>query len=320
MGEPLVQLSPLDSGPVTHAGLFDKHAAGSESNVLIGVSRLGHRTALITKLGVDGLSRFILATLRGEGVDTKWVRKIEGKNCGVYITQRNYPVPGKNDVIYFRSDSAARTISVSDVPAEAIQQGKYFHLSGITPALSDSCRKASLHAARIATKNGVGFSFDPNYRRKLWPIKRAGPVFKSLARISNLLFLDVMEASIILGSKQEGRKPNTILKALSGIGPETVVLKLGIEGGIAAMRNGEFFHVPSFKAPIEDSIGAGDAVVSGFLAGTLEGKDILSSLKWAAASSALVVMRRGDYENLPTPPELQSFISSREAHLEFDLR
>jgi sugar/nucleoside kinase (ribokinase family) len=320
MGEPLVQFSPLDSGPLSQAGIFDKHAAGAESNVLIGLSRLGHRTALISKVGNDELSRFVLSTLRGEGVDTRWVKRVAGKNVGVYVTQRNYPVLGKNDVIYYRGESAASTISVADVPEDAIRQSRVFHLSGITPALSASCRRASHHASRLAKKYGVIFSFDPNYRRKLWPVASAKPVFKSMAGLSDLLFLDVEEASIILGGRQAGHRPEATLRALSKLGPETVVLKLGAQGGLTALATGKYFHVPSFKVPVVDAIGAGDAVVSGFLSGLLRDKDTRTCLKWAAASSALVVTRRGDFENLPTPTDLQNFLAAKEAKTEFDPR
>jgi 2-dehydro-3-deoxygluconokinase len=253
-------------------------------------------------------------------VDTSWIKQVEGKNVGVYIAQRNYPVPGKNDVIYYRGESAAKTISVVDVPEDVIKRSKVFHLSGITPALSASCLKASHHAARLAKKHGVIFSFDPNYRRKLWSTASARPVFRSLAGLANLLFLDVAEASIILGSARAGRRPEATLRALSELGPDTVVLKLGAEGGLAALKRGKYFHVPSFKVPVIDVIGAGDAVVSGFISGLLRNEDTITSLRWAAASSALVVMRRGDFENLPTPNDLQDFITATNASSDFDPR
>jgi 2-dehydro-3-deoxygluconokinase len=296
------------------------HTAGSESNALIGLSRLGHRTALISKLGFDELSSFILMTLRGQGVQTRWIRQVEGKNCGIYIAQRNYPVPGKDDVVYYRGESAARSLSPSDVPEDAIGGSKIFHLSGITPALSPSCRRASFRAARLAKKHGVIFSFDPNYRRKLWSIDEARPVFRSLAAIAGLLFLDTNEASIILGDSVVSRGPEVTLKALSQLGPQAVVLKLGAEGGLAASDHGNYFHVPSYKVQVEDVIGAGDAAVSGFVSGLLKKKDLETCLKWAAACSALVVMRRGDFENLPTKADLEKFMAAEESASEFDPR
>lgn len=320
MGEPLVQFSPIESGPLRHAGLFDKHAAGAESNVVIGLSRLGHRTALITKLGGDELSSFILMTLRSEGVGTRWVKREEGRNCGVYVTQRNYPVPGRNDVIYFRSGSAASTISPEDIPDEAFKLAKVFHLSGITPALSASCLKASLHASKLAKRHGTIFCFDPNYRRKLWSIEQARPVFKKLTAAADLLFLDIPEASIILGRQLDGHRSESITRSLAKLGPETIVLKMGAEGGLASWKDEEFLRIPSYNVPVVDSIGAGDAVVSGFLSGMLRGKGPETCLKWAAASSALVVLRRGDFENLPTRSDLQAFLAAKESNREFDPR
>ena len=319
-GEPLVQFSPLESGPLSYASLFDKHVAGSESNVLIGISRLGHRTALITKLGTDELSRFILSTLKGEGVDTRWISQLPDKSCGIYISQRNFPVPGKNDVVYFRSDSATRTFAASDLPREAFAHGRIFHLSGITPALSDACLKASFRAVRLAKENQMTFSFDPNYRRKLWPAKKAARAYKRLVASADIIFLDVTEASIILEKEQRGAKPELTARALAKLGPKVVVLKLGARGGIAALCDGAYTHSPSFEVAVVDVIGAGDAVVAGFLSGLLDGKDPLTCLRWAAAASSLVVSRRGDFENLPTPTQLESFLAARSDAGNFDLR
>lgn len=319
IGEPLVQFSPLESGPLSYARTFDMHAAGAESNVLIGISRLGHRTALITKVGTDELSRFILTTLRGEGVDTRWVVQVPGMTCGAYVAQRNYPVPEKSDVIYFRRGSAASTISVKDVPEEAVRLSRIVHLSGITPALSSSCKNACLHAARLARDNGAVVSFDPNYRKKLWQPEEAAPVFRELVGLADIVFLDRAEASMILREDRERRGLESTLRALVELGPGTVVLKLGTRG-MVALRDGRRYEVPAFAVSVVDVIGAGDAVVSGFLSGTLYKKDIRTCLQWGAACSALVVMRRGDFENLPTLPQLQTFLTSRAGREDVDLR
>lgn len=319
LGEPLVQFNPLDPGPLSQSRLFDTHAAGAESNVLIGISRLGHKTAMITKIGTDELSRFVLTTLRGEGVDTRWVVQVPGMNCGVYVAQRNYPIPDKSDVVYYRRGSAASTISVQDVPEEAMSLTRILHLSGITPALSNSCKNASLHAARLAKDNGVVFSFDPNYRKKLWAPEEAAPVFREFVALADIVFLDRGEASMILGEDLARRGRGPVLRAIAKLGPGTVVLKEGARG-LVALKDGKLYQVPAFTVPVVDVIGAGDGVVSGFLSGMLDEKDVRTCLQWGAASGALVVMRRGDFENLPTPAELQNFLTSRAGREEFDLR
>ena len=152
LGESLVQFNPLETGPLKHVSLFEKHAAGAESNVIIGISRLGFKTAYITKLGKDEFSKFILSTLKGEGVDVSGVKQMDGKNCGIFFVQRGYPIPGKSDVIYFRSDSAARYLTPEDLETKLISGSRILHITGITPALSESCRETILEAVRIAKR------------------------------------------------------------------------------------------------------------------------------------------------------------------------
>ena len=98
-GEPLVQLNPLEEGPLRHVHLFDKHTAGSEVNVLIGISRLGFKTSLITRLGKDEFSQFVLASLKSEAVGVEGIKLMDGKNCGVFFVQRDYPIPEKSYVV-----------------------------------------------------------------------------------------------------------------------------------------------------------------------------------------------------------------------------
>lgn len=317
VGEPLVQFNPLDEGPMRHANLFEKHAAGAESNIAIGVSRLGHRAALITKLGFDQLSKFVLSTLKGEGVETKWIKQVEGKSCGVFVVQRNYPVPGKSDLIYYRNDSAARLLSPADISEDAIRQSKILQLSGITPALSDSCRKACFRAIDLAEKHGVKFSFDPNYRRRLWSVREAAPVFMAMAKRADILFSSPEEGEMILGKRVSGEK---MLEELSKLGPKTVVLKLGAKKGLLAKSPQGKARAPSYAVPVVDVIGAGDGAVAGFLSALLSGEKLARCLKTAAACSALVVMRRGDFENLPTRDELEKFLLAFEKGVAIDQR
>jgi sugar/nucleoside kinase (ribokinase family) len=300
-----------------HANLFEKHAAGAESNIAIGVSRLGHRAALITKLGFDQLSKFVLSTLKGEGVETKWIKQVDGKSCGIFVVQRNYPVPGKSDLIYYRNDSAARLLSPADISEDAIRQSQILQLSGITPALSDSCRKACFRAIDLAEKHGVKFSFDPNYRRRLWSVEDARPVFLAMAKRADILFSSPEEAEIMLRRRFNEERT---LEELSRLGPKTVVLKLGAKKGLLARTPQGRARAPSYAVPVVDVIGAGDSAVAGFLSGLLSGEKLGRSLKFASACSALTVMRRGDFENLPTRDDLEKFLLAFEKGVAIDER
>jgi sugar/nucleoside kinase (ribokinase family) len=323
LGEPLVQLNPLEEGPIQHAHLFEKHAAGSEVNVLIGLSRLGFKTSLITKLGRDEFSKFMLATLKSEDVGIEGVKQIDGKNCGVFFVQRGYPIPERSDVIYYRSDSAAKLLSPDDVDETLIRESKILHLTGITPALSDSCKEATFKALSIAKKNKVKVSFDTNYRKKLWSASDARSVLLEIARKSDFLFTDLGDIGIMFNDGEKGRPivdMNEALNKLSALGPETVVLKLGATKGLVARSPEGLAKSSSVRVPVVDSIGAGDAVVAGFLAGCLGKESLQRSLDMASCCSALVVMRRGDFENLPDREYLNKWLLAKEREFELDLR
>jgi 2-dehydro-3-deoxygluconokinase len=319
IGESLVQFNPLETGPIRHAPLFEKHAAGSESNAIIGITRLGFKTAYITKLGRDEFSKFILSTLRGEGVDVSGVKTMDGKNCGIFFVQRGYPFHWKSDVVYYRSDSAAKYLEPRDLDAKLITSSRVLHISGITPALSNSCREASLEALRLASGADVKISFDTNYRRKLWSEEEAKPVLIEMARQSDILLTDPDDARILMGHKVDD-DPINALDELEKLGPSTIVYKLGATGGLAALSNGEKATSVSIKVPLVDSIGAGDAVVAGFLAGYLAGDSLQKCLDLASICSALTVMRRGDFENLPDRADLDKWLAAKEKGFDVDFR
>jgi len=319
LGESLVQFNPEETGPLRHVSLFEKHAAGAESNVIIGISRLGFKTAYITKLGKDEFSKFIISTLKGEGVDVSGVKQMDGKNCGIFFVQRGYPIPGKSDVIYFRSDSAAKYLTPGDLDAKIISGARILHISGITPALSESCRETTLEAVRIAKRGNVQFSFDTNYRRKLWSESEARPTLIELARSCDILLIDPDDARIIMGKKLDD-DPIRALDELVSLGPSTIVYKLGASRGLAGLSNGEKATSLPVKVPLVDSIGAGDAVVAGFLAGYLAGDSLQRSLDIASCCSALTVMRRGDFENLPDLADLEKWLKAKEQGFEVDFR
>jgi 2-dehydro-3-deoxygluconokinase len=318
LGESLVQFNPQEEGPLKHVNEFEKHAAGSESNSIIGLTRLGCKTAYITKLGYDEFSKFILATLRGEDVNVQGVRLMEGKNCGIFFCQRGYPIPGRSDVVYYRSDSAAKYLTPEDLDPELIAGGKIFHISGITPALSPSCRETSLEALSIAKKNQVRVSFDTNYRKKLWTEADAKPILQQMAKQSDILLTDPDDARILLG-KPTGDLEET-LEELSTLGPKTIVYKLGATRGLAALSDGKIATSQAIKVPLVDSIGAGDAVTAGFLAGYVGGDTLQRSLEMASVCSALTVMRRGDFENLPDRSDLEKFLAAKDQGFQVDFR
>jgi 2-dehydro-3-deoxygluconokinase/2-dehydro-3-deoxygalactonokinase len=306
VGEPLVQFNAVSDGPLRHVSYFEKHAAGSEANVCVAAVRLGVDCGLITRLGLDEFGLFIYNWLRGEGVDVSHIKFDSERPTGIYFVQRNYPIPGVSDVLYYRRYSAASAMDPSDIDEDYVGAARVFHTSGITLAISDSARSTTIRGLEVARGKGVLASFDVNFRRKLWrEVKEAVDALLGALRITDILFLDDEEAKLLLNTSN----PDDIFKELrSRFGIDKVILKLGVRGSMANWE-GRVVKVNAFQVPVKDPIGAGDAYAGVLLASVLKGYDIEKAMIRASAAAALVVMVRGDEENLPREEDLERFLS-----------
>lgn len=307
MGEPLVQFNAVTKGPLRYVTYFEKHSTGSEANVCVAAARLGLRSGLVTKLGNDEFGHYVLNWLRGEGVDVSHILLDDEHPTGIYFVQRSYPIPGVSDVAYYRRGSAASFISENDIDYEYIRNARVFHTTGITLAISESARLAALRAMREAKKGGALVSFDLNIRRKLWrDMGEAIKVMREALSNVDVVFMDEEEAAIIL----EQRGIDSIFKEAEKVfGLNKIIIKRGIRGSIAKWEN-EVSEVNAFRVPVEDPIGAGDAYVGVFISSMLKGMGLKESMLRASAAAAMVVMVRGDEENLPSEHDLELFLGS----------
>ena len=308
IGEVMVQLNPLTPGPIRYARYFEVHVAGSEANILIGLTKLGYNTGIITRVGNDEFGKLIINFLRGEGVDVSRIKVSEDAPTGVYFIQRHYPIPGKSTVFYYRHGSAASKITPEDIDEEYVTKAKSVILTGITPALSDSCLMAVNKMYDIAVSNNMDIIFDTNIRLKLW--KQADKAKNALSRFlkSKIVFTNIEDLEILL----PGLSIVDGAKKIIDKGAEIVVVKLGEEGAIAVEKNYRVYKSPAFKVPfVEDVIGAGDAFDAAFIASIYRGLPIEQALLYANAAGALVVSVRGDVEAQPSWKELEVFIESQ---------
>jgi len=307
MGEMLVQFNSVTVGPLRHSVYFEKHAAGAEANFAVGMARMGFNVGYITHVGEDEFGKYIISVLKGEGIDISRVRIDKEAPTGVYFIQRNYPIPSKSSVLYYRKGSAASRLSPEDVDLDYIKQAKLFHLSGITPALSESCKEASLKALKTASENRVMISFDTNIRLRLWSKEKARETLLPMLRDATIVLTEPDDAEILLGK----REPEHIIDAVLQMGcPKIVVVKLGEEGAVAATEAGSV-KKPAFKVPVVDAIGAGDAFAAGFISSIMRGLPMDKALEIGNAAGALVVMTRGDIENLPSMEDVEKFLAAQ---------
>ncbi len=292
VGESMVAMFSHDRGYLRYQHSFGLTTAGAESNVAIGVSKLGHSVGWISKLGRDEFAEIIRLKVRGEGVDTSKVVIDDTHPTGVMFKQTD--AQGNTSVFYYRQNSAASTLTPADLDACYFAQAKIVHVTGITCAISESCCHTVFEAVRLAKEAGALVSFDPNIRLKLWSRDRAKEVLTPLLALSDIVLIGDDEADILLGT----RDTDEIITCLRGLGVSKIAVKMGGAGAVVA--DGEHCYlVPPEPVKVVDTVGAGDAFASGFLTGVLEEQPVEICGRMGAIMGAFAVSSMGDTEGLP---------------------
>ncbi|WJQ05546.1 sugar kinase (plasmid) [Geobacillus stearothermophilus] len=304
IGETMVLLTAPDQlGKIKDSSILIKGIGGAESNVAIGLSRLGHRVTWVSRVGNDPFGEEILYRLRAEGVDTEHVIVDPKHRTGLMLKQRS--LLGEPTVFYFRENSAASHLKKEDIKEEVICSARILHVTGITPALSASCQETVLEAVKMAKKNGVKVSFDPNLRLKLWSIDEARRVLMPLIMYSDYFFPGLEEARLLLNNPH--MDVESIIRHFLDLGIERVVLKLGHEGCVTANRE-ETVYVEGFKVKEIDPVGAGDGFCAGYLSGVLKNLSPKECAQRGNIVGALAVTDWGDYSGYPTAYELERIL------------
>ncbi|MFX0560479.1 sugar kinase [Tepidibacillus infernus] len=304
-GETMVLMTPDSSGPMRYANEFSRKFAGAESNFAIGLSRLGHRVGWISRVGKDEFGKAMVVFIRGEGVDVSYVKEDPLATTGLYF--KEFRRPNDLRVYYYRKNSAASKMNKDDLNEEYIAQAKYLHITGITPALSESCYEMVFEAIKIAKKNSVQIVFDPNLRRKLWDEKKARATLLEIASQADIILPGVEEGEFMFGEKN----PQKLGELFIQHGASIAVIKAGDKGAYYFTKN-ESQYVPGF--PVEqvvDPVGAGDGFAAGFISGLLDGLDLFEAVRRGNAVGAFVVMVNGDVEGLPEREELEELYTEK---------
>ena len=303
LGESMGLITADDIGPIEYARSFGFGIGGAESNVAIGVARLGGEASWIGRLGYDATGDMIERRLRAEAVHVRAVR--DHAFTGLMVKHRRFGEALQVD--YHRRGSAGSRLCPADLPPGTIETAAVLHVTGITPALSDSAAQTVSAAVDRARTAGVTVSFDVNYRSKLWTPEDARPALRRLAERADVLFAGVHEATLVLGDHQ-GSSAGQLAKALAALGPGQVVVK-DAERGCAAFIDRETFEVSAIPVRVIDPVGAGDAFVAGYLADLLTGRPAHDRLSTATAAGAFAVSVPGDCEGLPRRGDLQALLA-----------
>lgn len=295
-GETMVLMQAGAPGRLRHATTLELGIGGAESNVAIGLARLGIKSDWVSRVGRDELGELVLARVRAEGVGVEAVERSDAVT-GLYLRER---LATGVEVYYYRKDSAAAELEEGAFDPSFLADADLVHLTGITPALSASCQGFVLWLALAANERGIPVSYDVNYRAKLWSAEAARCFLDKLMPCLDVLFIGDDEVSALWGEDAP------VLELVQG--PKEVILKQGA-GGCAARICGQNYGCKAFEVDVCDPIGAGDAFAAGYLASKLWGDGPSRRLQLANAMGAFAVMTLGDYEGLPSRDELFNFVN-----------
>ncbi|ADX45571.1 2-dehydro-3-deoxygluconokinase [Paracidovorax avenae ATCC 19860] len=307
IGEAMVLFAAQAPGALESVTRFQRFSAGAELNVAIGLARLGLRVGYLSRLGDDSFGRSLLGAMRQEGVCTTLVETTPAQPTGFMLKSRSDD-GSDPQVEYFRRGSAASAMGPQDLHRLAAVRARHLHLTGISPALSPGCRELVFETLRWARGQGMGISFDPNLRPRLWPsAKEMARTVNALAGLSDIVLPGVTEGRMLTGRDS----PPDIARFYLDAGAGEVLVKLGAEGAWCACRNGTASHVPGFAVDkVIDTVGAGDGFAVGVISARLEGLDLHAAARRANAIGARVVQFPGDSDGLPTRAQLEEALDA----------
>ncbi|UZX01371.1 sugar kinase [Arthrobacter sp. CDRTa11] len=272
--------------------------AGAESNVAIALARLGHSVQWAGRVGNDAGGALIRRTLRAESVGQDHVTTDPFRQTGILIFEKR--LPDVTSVDYYRQNSAGSALSSDDVVPALAGRPHILHITGITPALSDSAAEAVLRAASAAQQEGATVTLDVNYRSKLWTREEASAALSALVPHVDVVIGSADELDLLIADPDSEADA---VSALLSLGVREVVLKRGAGGATLSSRHGTV-HSPARPVTAVDSVGAGDAFTAGYISGLLTGLTAEGRLRLANTLGAFAVTTKGDWEGLPTLDEL----------------
>lgn len=298
VGEAMLRLWVPTGERLEDAPAFRVSVAGAEANVAMAAARMGARTAWLSALPSNALGRRAGREIAAHGVDVSHVRWTDEGRMGLYFIELSVP-PRPITVLYDRAGSAAALMGPETVAWPAVENARLVHISGITPALSESTRELSLEVVGRAQAAGALVSLDVNYRHLLWEPRECRAVVTEMSRHADLLIATVEDARDVFGLDAP---PQAVLQELSALtGTSRVVLTAGSDGAhwLDGDRQGSS---PAYEASAIDRIGAGDAFAAGTLLGLLDG-DLPAGVERGLAMAALKLGIHGDQLTV-TPGEV----------------
>ena len=310
-GEIMLRLAPFNYERFIQADTFQVTYGGGEANVAVSLAHYGNNVAYVTRLPDNPIGDAARNTLRRFGVSTEYILR-GGKRLGIYFLEHGASIrPSK--VVYDRAASAISEVESGMFDWNTIcSQKDWFHITGITPALSPNAAEVSLDAVKAASDQGVTVSCDLNYRKKLWTKDEAKQTMTKLVKYVDVVIANEADAADVFGietdstdvtsGKLDVEKYKSVASQLKDY-CDAKIVAITLRESISASDNnwsamlfdGNEFYV-SRKYPIHlvDRVGGGDSFGAGLIHGLANEWDHRKSLEFAVAASALKQTIPGD--------------------------
>lgn len=298
-GEAMALFTADRTGDLSSVPQFSRRLAGADTNVAIGLARLGFEVHWLSQVGDDSFGAYIRHCLEQEGIDCARFGTLAGERTGLMFKEK--ALAGRDPrVEYFRTGSAASQMTAGHADGLDCGHFRHLHCTGITPALSAGCRGLTWTLLRQARAEQTSISFDPNLRPTLWPdTATMRQTLNEMAALADWVMPGLEEGRILTGQQM----PEAIADHYLDMGCAAVAIKLGPEG---SYFRGELdgrrqtLEVPGFKVDeVVDTVGAGDAFAVGFVSGMLEGLGPEAAVRRGNLLGSAAVQVPGDMEGLP---------------------
>jgi 2-dehydro-3-deoxygluconokinase len=299
-GEAMVRLAPPNFRRLEQSTSLDVQVGGAELNTAVGLARLGRSTAWVSRLTKNPLGRLVANSAREAGVSTEHVVWTDSDRVGLYFLEFG-AAPRASSVLYDRKGAAIAQVRPGEVSWAKIFAGvKWFHVTGITPALSPSAADATREAILAARKAGVRVSIDLNYRAKLWTAAEAGKWMTELLPNCDVLITTEEDVAKVLGIT--GDDYEAVARQLADrfrFGVVAITLR---ENPLVwrnnwtaiALHGGQILKTRTYEVEIVDRLGAGDSFAAGLIHGLLD-DDPQKGLDFGVAASAIKHSIPGDF-------------------------
>lgn len=321
-GEIMLRLAPENYLRFVQADRLEATFGGAEANVAVSLANFGEDVAFVSKLPTHEIGQSAINSLRKFGVDTSFVAR-GGERVGIYYCEKGASQrPSK--VIYDRAGSAIATATGDDFDWDKIFDGaKWFHFTGITPALSDTLAGIVLQAVKSAKEKGITVSCDLNFRKKLWSKEKAKEVMSEICKYVDVCIANEEDAKDVFGIEAE----NTDIESgkLNEQGYVSVakqlVDKFGFKAVAVTLResisandnywsgmlytDGKAVFSRKYAMHIVDRVGGGDSFGAGLIHSLLAGKNATDAIEFAVAASCLKHSIEGDY-NMESKEEVEA--------------